>query len=35
VNAKTFAKMSELEYIFYLLCRISRNDKRKVLEELI
>jgi hypothetical protein len=35
VNAKTFAKRSELEYIFYLLWRISRNDKRKVLKELM
>jgi len=34
-NAKTIAMMSEQEHIFYLLCRIPRNDQWKVFLELM
>jgi hypothetical protein len=34
-NAKTIAKMSEQEHIFYLLCGIPRNDEWKVFLELM
>ena len=34
-TAKTIAKMTEQDHIFYLLCRIPRNNKWKVFLELI